>query len=75
MKAIFTVFFAILAVLVMEAQSGGPYILQYIPHDSTNATPYLISHITSDYGPRNVPPGFTYWHRGIDYQPNKQRRQ
>ncbi len=73
MKAIFTVFFAILAVLVTEGQSGGPYILRYIHHDTGNVNPYLISHITSDYGPRNVPPTMTYWHRGIDYQPNNQR--
>ncbi len=75
MKAIFTVFFAILAFLFTEAQSGGPYILRYLPYnlDDATPTPYLISHIISDYGPRNVPPTMTYWHRGIDYQPNKQK--
>jgi hypothetical protein len=72
MKTIFTIFFAILAFIATEAQIGGPYILRYVPHDTASATPYLISHIISDYGPRNAGTA-SYWHRGIDYQPNQQR--
>jgi PKD repeat protein len=69
MKVIFTICFAVLAVLILEAQIGGPYIMQYVPHDTGNATPYLIRHIISDYGPRDAGSA-SYWHRGIDYQPN-----
>ena len=73
MKTIFTICFALLAALISEAQTGEPFILRYLPYNGTNPAQYSISHIISDYGPRNVPPTMTYWHRGIDYQPNQQR--
>lgn len=72
MKKVFTICFALLTFLVTEAQKGSPYIMRYVPYNGSNPKEFSISHIISDYGPRNVPPPMTFWHRGIDYQPNKQ---
>ncbi len=66
MKKVFTICFALLTFLVTEAQKGSPYIMRYVPYNGSNPTEFSISHIISDYGPRNVPPPMTFWHRGID---------
>lgn len=63
---------ALLAGFVAEAQNNGTYVMRYIHYDQTGANNYAISHIVSDYGPRNST-GDSFWHRGIDYQPNQQR--
>lgn len=72
MKTIILITLALLAGFVAEAQNNGTYVMRYIHYDATGASNYAISHIVSDYGPRNSS-GDSFWHRGIDYQPNKQR--
>ncbi len=72
MKTIILITLTLFAGFVAEAQNNGTYVMRYIHYDATGASNYAISHIVSDYGPRNSS-GDSFWHRGIDYQPNQQR--